>query len=45
MLVAVNHYQTPAELWHTDPELRARVVGEWEKIEPYKKLGFIADWP
>lgn len=45
MLVVVNHYDTPNELWHTDPELRSRVLSEWRKIEPYKSRGFIADWP
>ena len=45
MLVAVNHYETPRELWHTDSELCARVLREWEKIEPYRAKGFIADWP
>jgi len=45
MLVVVNHYDTPNELWHTDPELCSRVLSEWEKIEPYKSRGFIADWP
>jgi uncharacterized SAM-binding protein YcdF (DUF218 family) len=45
MLVVVNNYDTPNDLWHTDAELCSRVLGEWEKIEPYKKCGFIADWP
>jgi len=45
MLVVVNHYDTPNELWHTNPELCSRVLGEWEKMEPYKSRGFIADWP
>jgi uncharacterized SAM-binding protein YcdF (DUF218 family) len=45
MLVTVNHYKTPTELWHTDPALRARVLTEWDKIEPYKVRGFIAEWP
>lgn len=45
MLVTVNHYKTPGELWHTDPHLRARVMTEWDKIEPYKAKGFITDWP
>jgi uncharacterized SAM-binding protein YcdF (DUF218 family) len=45
MLVAVNHYATTKELWHTDPELSARVISEWNKIEPYKVKGFIAEWP
>ena len=45
MLITVNHYSTPTELWHTDPALRARVVSEWDKIERYKAKGFIADWP
>ncbi len=45
MLVVVNHYATPKELWHTDRELSARVISEWNKIEPYKAKGFIAEWP
>ena len=45
MLITVNHYKTPTELWHTDPALRARVVSEWDKIERYKAKGFLADWP
>ena len=45
MLVTVNHYPTPTELWHTDPQLRARVLAEWNKIGPYRAKGFIADWP
>lgn len=45
LLVTVNHYATPDHLWHTDPELAARMLGEWRKIEPYKARGFIADWP
>ena len=24
---------------------RARILGEWQKLEPYKAKGFIADWP
>jgi hypothetical protein len=35
----------PCALWHTDPELRRRVLREWVKIEPYKARGFIAEWP
>lgn len=45
MLVTVNHYATPDTLWHTDPVLTARVLHEWDKIEPYRAKGFIADWP
>jgi uncharacterized SAM-binding protein YcdF (DUF218 family) len=45
MLVAVNHLATPVDRWHTDPEFRARVLAEWRKIEPYRQLGFIAEWP
>lgn len=45
MLVTVNHYATPKELWHTDPELTGRVISEWNKIDPYKAKGFIAEWP
>jgi hypothetical protein len=45
ILVAVNHLETPVERWHTDPDFRVRVVGEWNKIERYKRMGFITDWP
>ncbi|MCP3368483.1 YdcF family protein [Bradyrhizobium cajani] len=45
MLVVVNHYETPNNLWHTDAELCSRVLSEWDKIEPYKAKGFIAEWP
>lgn len=44
-LVTVDSFATPRALWHTDPEFRRRVVSEWDKIEPYKAKGFIAEWP
>lgn len=44
-LVTVDGFATPRSLWHTDPEFRRRVVSEWDKIEPYKAKGFIAEWP
>lgn len=45
MLLTVDGFATPRALWHTDPELRRRVLREWDKIEPYKANGFIAEWP
>jgi len=45
MLVPVNWFGVPAEDWHLHPHVRARIVSEWEKIEPYKQRGFIVDWP
>jgi uncharacterized SAM-binding protein YcdF (DUF218 family) len=45
MLVTVDSFTTPRALWHTDPEVRRRVLAEWDKIEPYKAIGFIAQWP
>ena len=45
MLCNVDTFETPLELWHTDPEFRTRVLREWDKIEPYKAKGFIAEWP
>ena len=45
MLVTVNPYDAPVELWHTDPLFRHRVLTEYAKIAPYKAQGFIADWP
>ena len=45
MLVTVDNFDTPRSLWHTNPDFRARVLYEWDKIEPYKARGFIAEWP
>ena len=45
MLVTVDSFATPRALWHTDPEFRIRILREWDKIEPYKAKGFIAEWP
>jgi len=45
MLLTVDDFSTPRELWHSDPEFRRRVLAEWDKIEPYKAKGFIAEWP
>jgi uncharacterized SAM-binding protein YcdF (DUF218 family) len=45
MLITVDSFATPLSLWHTDPKFRIRVLSEWDKIEPYKAMGFIAEWP
>ena len=45
MLITVDRFKVPRALWHTDPALRRRVLSEWDKIEPYKARGFIAEWP
>ena len=45
MLVMVDSFVTPRPLWHTDPDFRRRVLREWDKIEPYRAKGFIAEWP
>ena len=45
MLITVDNFDTPRARWHTDPDFRARVLNEWDKIEPYKARGFIAEWP
>ncbi len=45
MLVTVDSFRTPRTLWHTDPEFSRRMLSEWDKIEPYKAKGFIAEWP
>ena len=45
MLCNVDTFETPLELWHTHPGFRSRVLREWDKIEPYKAKGFIAEWP
>jgi len=45
MLITVDSFDTPWALWHSDPVFRTRVFSEWDKIEPYKANGFIAEWP
>jgi len=45
MLVTIDSFATPRALWHIDAEFRRRVLHEWDKIEPYKIRGFIAEWP
>jgi uncharacterized SAM-binding protein YcdF (DUF218 family) len=45
MLVTVDSFDIPLALWHTDAEFRRRILHEWDKIEPYKAKGFIAEWP
>ena len=45
MLITVDRFKVPRALWHTDPDFRRRVLAEWDKIEPYKAKGFIAEWP
>jgi uncharacterized SAM-binding protein YcdF (DUF218 family) len=45
MLVTIDSFATPRAQWHTDPEFRRRMLHEWDKIEPYKAKGFIAEWP
>lgn len=45
MLLTVDSFATPRALWHTDAEFRRRILHEWDKIEPYKAKGFIAEWP
>lgn len=45
MLVTVDSFAIPRAQWHTVPEFRRRVLIEWDKIEPYKARGFIAEWP
>ena len=45
MLLTVDSFATPRAPWHTDAEFRRRILHEWDKIEPYKAKGFIADWP
>ena len=45
VLITVDSFETPRSRWHTDPVFRALILKEWDKIEPYKAKGFIAEWP
>ncbi len=44
-LYAVNWFGRPLEDWPRHPDMRARVLGEWEKLETYRRRGFLAPWP
>ncbi len=44
-LVTVDHFGVPRREWFRHPEFRRRVLREWDKIETYKALGYIAEWP
>ena len=41
----VDVFKTSRTLWHTNAEFSRRMLKEWDKIEPYKARGFIAEWP
>jgi uncharacterized SAM-binding protein YcdF (DUF218 family) len=45
MLLTVDSFATARERWHEIDEFRRRVLSEYDKIEPYKARGFIAEWP
>ncbi|MGI4985084.1 MAG: YdcF family protein [Janthinobacterium lividum] len=45
MLFTVNHFDIPDADWHRHPLARARIIAEWRKLERYKRLGYISDWP
>jgi len=45
MLLTVDNFITTRDRWHEDAEFRRRVLTEFDKIEPYKARGFIAEWP
>ena len=45
LLLTVDSFATPRQRWHRDAEFRRRVLAEWDKIEPYREKGFIAEWP
>ncbi len=45
MLLTVDRFATPRARWHTDLEFARRMLHEWRKIEPYKAMGYIAEWP
>ncbi|MGJ5178068.1 YdcF family protein [Bradyrhizobium oligotrophicum] len=45
LLLTVDRFGVPRQLWHTHPDFRRRVLSEWDKIAPYMAKGFIAEWP
>ncbi|MGI4857543.1 MAG: YdcF family protein [Janthinobacterium lividum] len=44
MLFTVNHFDIPDAEWDRHPPARARIIAEWQKLERYKRLGYISDW-
>lgn len=45
MLVAINWFGVPREEWHLHARSRDRILSEYQKIEPYRAQGFLAEWP
>ena len=43
MLAPVNYFDHPVEDWPVHPQMRAKVLAEWRKIEPYKAAGYIVE--
>lgn len=43
MLVPVHYHDVPCDRWMDHPELRAEVLAEWQRVEPYFSKGFIAE--
>jgi len=43
MLLPVNYHPVDRSHWMEDEELRARILNEWSKFEPYQQKGFITE--
>ena len=45
MLVMVDSFKRRGHYGTPTPTSAAALLIEWDKIQPYKAKGFIADWP
>ncbi len=45
MFFGINTFDVPVERWQDCPQLKAKVLGEYDKIRRYRNAGFIVDDP
>jgi hypothetical protein len=43
MIPPINYFSVGEEHWMQDVEFRSRVLGEWEEIPRYEKMGFLRE--
>jgi hypothetical protein len=43
MILPINYFSVCEEEWTCDPEFRSRVLGEWEKIPRYERMGYLRE--
>jgi uncharacterized SAM-binding protein YcdF (DUF218 family) len=43
MILPINYFSVCEEEWTCDTEFRSRVLGEWEKIPRYERMGYLRE--